>query len=51
MVPTIAMYHKQSIKTSVICLHTVKWSNSSISNDLILPKLTKLNSSKYCYVL
>ena len=34
MIPSIAMYHKQFMKTSVICLYTVKWSNSSISNNL-----------------
>ena len=35
MVPNIAMYHEQFNETSVICLHTVKWSNSSISNNSI----------------
>ena len=35
---------------SVICLNTVKWSNSSISNNSIQRKSTKLNGSKYCYV-
>ena len=31
-------------------IHTVKGSNSSISNNSILHKLTKLNSSNYCYI-
>ena len=29
------MYHKELFQTSVICLLTVKWSNSSISKNPI----------------
>ena len=35
MVPSIATDHWLFNLTSVICLHTVKWSNSSISNNSI----------------
>ena len=49
MVPSIAMYHKQFNWTTVTCLHTVQWSNSSISNNSIQRKSTKFNGSKYCY--
>ena len=31
-------------------IHTVKWSNSSISYNLISHKSTKLDIFKYCYV-
>ena len=34
----------------ILFIHTVKWSNSSISNHSIYHKSTKLNGSKYCYV-
>ena len=50
MVPCIAMYHEQFDKTSVICLHAVKGSNNSISNNSVKHKSTKLNGSMYCYV-
>ena len=35
MVPSIVMYHKQFNLTSIICLHAVKWSYSSISINSI----------------
>ena len=33
--PSISMYHKEFNQTSVICLYTIKWSNSSISDNLV----------------
>ena len=50
MVPSIAIYHKQFNQISVICLQTVKWWNSSISNNSILYKAMKVYGSKYCHV-
>ena len=38
MVPSIAIYHQQFNQTSIICLHTVNWSNSSISDNSIYHK-------------
>ena len=38
------------LQISVICLHTVQWSDYSISNNSLQHKSTKLNGSKYCYV-
>ena len=35
---------------NTFCIYTVKWSNSSISNDPIFLKSTKLNCSTYCYL-
>ena len=34
----------------ILLIHTVKGSNSSISNILIQDKSTNLNGSKYCYI-
>ena len=36
---------------NTFCRYTVKWSNSSISNNSLKHKPIKLNGSKYCYVL
>ena len=38
MAPSIAMYQKKLNWTSIIYLHTVRWSNSSISNNWIQHK-------------
>ena len=42
---------KYMICKHILLMHTVKGSNSSISNDSIQSKSTKLNGPKYCYVL
>ena len=35
MIQSIAIYHQQFNNTSAVCLHIVKWSNISISNNSI----------------
>ena len=41
---------KYMICKHILLIRTVKWSNSSFSNNSIQHKLIKFNSSKYCYV-
>ena len=45
------IYIEYMIYKHILLIHTVKWSNSSVSNGSVYHKLTKLNGSKYCYVL
>ena len=44
------IYIQYMICKHILLIHTVKWPNSSISNDSIQHKSTKLNGSRYCYV-
>ena len=40
---------KYMISKHILLIHTVKWLNSSISNNSIKQESTKLNGSKYSY--
>ena len=44
------IFIKYMICKHILQIHTVKWSNSSIYDNPIQHKSTKLNGSKYCYV-